>query len=167
MAVPDCLPAADLEVRILRTADEVDAVASDWDALVLAGRRTRPFLLARWIATRMRSWPDGRYAVVTAWRDKRLVAGFAVSVDRRAGILVADTLGGRKEYCTDLLVAPGEEAAGAAVLEALLADGIDAVDYYGFADDSALAEIAGPDLVCHPRSHVLHAEMPEGYDEFL
>ncbi len=156
-----------MEARILRTADAVDAIASEWDNLVLACPQAGPFLLAGWIATRMRTWPERRYAIVTGWRGARLVAGFAVVRDRRAGIVVAGSLGGVSEYYTDLLVAPGEAAAGAAVLDALRADGIDAVAYYGFPTGSALAEVAGRDLVYHKRSPILHAEMTEGYEEFL
>ncbi len=167
MALPETAPALRLETRILRTADELDAVAPQWDALALTGRRTGPPLLAGWLVTRMRTWPDRRYAIVTGWRGDRLVAGFAVVLERRASIVVADTLGGVNDYFTDLLFEPGDEAAGRAVLDALLADGVDAVAYYGFPDGSALAQIAGTDLIYHARSEVLSAEMPEGYEEFV
>ena len=71
--------ARNYDVRIVRTADELDAIAAAWDGLVLAGRRTGPFLLAGWIATRMRIEADRSYAIATAWRGDQLLAGFAVT----------------------------------------------------------------------------------------
>jgi CelD/BcsL family acetyltransferase involved in cellulose biosynthesis len=159
--------ATDYDVRTLRNPQELDAIAPAWDGLVIAGRRTGPFLLAGWIATRMRAEPGRRYAIATAWRGDQLIAGFATVIGRRSGLAVAQAIGGLDDYFQDLLYLSGEEAAAGGVLDAVRSERIDAVDYYGFGADSALAEIAGPGLVCHPRSTVLQAEMPDGYDAFV
>ncbi len=161
---------SDVAVRVLRTADELDAIAAAWDALVVAGRRTGPFLLAGWIGTRMRMVANQPYAIATAWRGEHLVAGFAVAIGRRSRLVVAQAFGGIEDYFQDLLYLPGETAAAAAVLEAIRSEPIDAVDFYGFAAGSALEEIAGvadSPLVCHRQAPVLRAEMPEGFDAFL
>jgi CelD/BcsL family acetyltransferase involved in cellulose biosynthesis len=151
----------------VRTADELDAISTAWDGLVLGGRRTGPFLLAGWVATQMRVVANQPYAIATAWRGEQLLAGFAVAIGRRSRLIVAEAIGGIDDYFQDLLFVPGETAAAVAVVEAIRSEPVDAVDYYGFAGGSALAEIAGSALVCHRQAPVLHAEMPDGFDAFL
>jgi CelD/BcsL family acetyltransferase involved in cellulose biosynthesis len=165
--IPGFFASSEFEVRVLRRADELDAIAPAWDALVLAGRGVGPCMLAGWIATRMRFAPERHYAVLTAWRGDRLLAGFAIATARRSGLTVAEAIGGWDDYFSDLLFLPGEDEAARGVLRAVRSEPVDAVDYYGIRAGSMLAEIAGTSLVTHRRSHILHAEMPDGFDAFL
>ena len=124
----------------------LEALAADWDRLVVAMRRPSPFLLHGWACAWWRHFGRaGELAVEVARRDGRVVAALPVFVRSSAGVRVARFLGGHESALGDLLLAPGEDPATAASLASRLAHGpSDLADLYGLPGESRLAAALPP-----------------------
>jgi CelD/BcsL family acetyltransferase involved in cellulose biosynthesis len=130
-----------LQVETITDAESFAALAGEWDELVLAQPRPSPFLLHAWLLEWIRSYGDtGDVTVRVARRDGRLVAALPLIVRRKAGLRVAEFLGGTQSALADLLVAPeGDEEASRAVADAARDGRHDFADLFGLPGDSNLS----------------------------
>jgi CelD/BcsL family acetyltransferase involved in cellulose biosynthesis len=151
-------------VETITTAAGLEALAADWDALVLAMARPSPFLLHGWLVEWWRHFGEGRtLAVAVAKREGRLVGAAPVYVARSRGVRVARFLGAHESSLGDLLLAAGEERkTGRLLVDELLEQPFDYADFYGLPADSALAASAEPRFVERVDAPVL--QLPDGWE---
>ena len=102
-----------MNVRILQTLAEVEAIAEPWKALGERAR-ARPFQSFAWSAAWLRTLgaaPGYRIAVGTAWEGDRLVAVLPFVVTKHKGVRLLQWIGARvTDYC-DALIDPAVAAA--------------------------------------------------------
>ena len=144
--------------------EALEALAADWDGLVLAMPRPSPFLLHGWVTEWWRQFGDGaRLAVAVAHRDGRLVGALPLYVRRTGGLRVARFLGGHESALADLLLDPGEPADTAAgLVDAFRAHPFDYCDLFGLPGASLLGGVAGPALPLVERVEAPVLLMPDG-----
>ncbi len=147
--------------------EALEALAPDWDRLVLEMPRPSPFLLHGWVTEWWRSFGDGaRLAVAVAHRDGRLVGALPLYVRRTGGLRVARFLGGHESALADLLLDPGEPADTAAgLVDAFRALPYDYCDLFGLPGASLLGGVAGPALPLVERVEAPVLLMPDGFEE--
>ncbi|HKF13879.1 MAG TPA: GNAT family N-acetyltransferase [Gaiellaceae bacterium] len=117
---------------------------TDWDRLVRAMPRPSPFLLHGWLSEWWRHYGERQtLAVEVAYRDGQLVGALPVCVTRRRGLRVLTFLCGRHSALADLLVAPGEEEAAAAIAQQAADTEHDFADLFGLPGGSKLVEALG------------------------
>jgi CelD/BcsL family acetyltransferase involved in cellulose biosynthesis len=128
------------ELSTVRDGEGFSALASEWDALVLAMPRPSPFLLHGWLRAWWEHHGSGRDLRVHVARENgRLTGALPLYVHRRLGVRVAGFLGDDAAALADLLLAPGAEPSTAARLAARASDGADLVDVFGLPAASRLA----------------------------
>jgi CelD/BcsL family acetyltransferase involved in cellulose biosynthesis len=147
--------------------DELEELASGWDALVLGMPRPSPFLLHGWVAEWWRAFGQGaELAVVTARRDGRLVGALPLYVRRTGGFRVARFLGGHESALADLLLAPDEPADTAAgLVDAFRSRPYDYCDLFGLPGTSVLGRVAASRLPLVERVEAPVLLMPDGFEE--
>jgi CelD/BcsL family acetyltransferase involved in cellulose biosynthesis len=92
----------------LAQIQDLDALAAEWDELVLAMNRPTPFMLHGWVKAWLRHLAgDAEPAVHVARRDGRLIAALPLVVRRRKGLRIASFVGYDHPF-VDALLAPGE-----------------------------------------------------------
>lgn len=133
----------------LETISDGEAFATldgDWDRLVRAMPRPSPFLLHGWLREWWRHYGDGgTLAVHVARRGGVLVGALPLCVQSRRGLRVLMFLCGRHSALADLLVAPGEDEAAAALAERAAGTAHDYADFFGLPGESRLARELGDD----------------------
>ena len=118
-------------LRVLTETAEIDAIAEDWRALEAACSDRLAYFQTHdwcrgWIETFCRDGGPCPH-VRTVWRGERLVALWPLMIVESAGIRRLETLGEpHTQYC-NVLIADGEDGAGAValLLEEGLGDGCD------------------------------------------
>jgi CelD/BcsL family acetyltransferase involved in cellulose biosynthesis len=133
-----------LTLDTVSDADSFDRLGPDWDRLVRSMPRPSPFLLHGWLREWWRHFGEhGTLALQVAYRDGQLVGALPVCVTPRWRLRVLTFLCGRHSALADLLVAPGEDEAAAAL--ARQAEGIDHdfADLFGLPGGSRLVEALG------------------------
>ena len=129
-----------LGVETLSSESEFVRLEESWDDLVRAMPRPSPFLLHGWLLEYWRHYGgDGELSVHAAYRGDRLVGALPLCVRRRGGLRVSEFVGGTWAILGDLLVAPGEESAAAALAERAVSSDHDFADLFGLPGSSRLA----------------------------
>jgi CelD/BcsL family acetyltransferase involved in cellulose biosynthesis len=153
-------------VQTVRSSDEFEALASEWDTLVLAMPRPSPFLLHGWLAEWWRHYgvSGEDLAVVTVLRGGQLVGAAPLFIRRERGVRTARFLGAHESALADLLLAEGEPMSTAR----LLTDGIqrqsfDYADLFGLPQTSLLAQTDMLPMVERVEAPVLL--MPNGWED--
>lgn len=137
-------PRGPLVLETISDGAGFEALASEWDDLVLAMPRPSPYLLHVWLSEWWRVHGTGcRLAVHVARRRGRLVGALPLFVERRHGIRTARFLGGKRSMLADVLVARGEDGVAPALVERAGGPGQDLVDLVGLPGGSRLAACAG------------------------
>ncbi len=150
VARPSGEPVAREGVRVETVSSEAEfaQLAGSWDDLVRAMPRPSPFLLHAWLLEWWRHYgnPEDALAVHVAYRGDRLVGALPLCIRPRAGLRVAEFVGGSWAALADLMVAPGEEesTAGALVEHAAAASGYDFASLFGLPGSSRLAASLPP-----------------------
>jgi CelD/BcsL family acetyltransferase involved in cellulose biosynthesis len=156
-----------MTTETITTGEGFDALAGEWDDLVLAMDRPSPFLLHAWIA----AW--WRHAQHEGWslrihvvrEDGRLVGALPLAVRRKGLLRVARFPGGHLSALADLMLAPGAGPAEAGALVDLAARGDhDLLDVFGLPADSRLAAATGTDLRLVPRAESPVLELGRGWE---
>jgi CelD/BcsL family acetyltransferase involved in cellulose biosynthesis len=129
-----------LRAEVLTDGAAFDAVAGEWDALVLGSARPTPFVLHGWL----RAWwslyrPESPMRCILVRDDAgTLVGGLPVAITRRGPVRVGELAGALA--LGDLLVAGADRTAVAAeAARALAREPLDVVDFDGLAAGSVLA----------------------------
>ena len=135
---------ADLTIAVVSDAQGLQALAPDWDRLVLAAARPSPFLLHAWVTTWWQHFGAGAtLAVITATRDSKLVGVAPMFIRRHRGLLVCRLLGGHESALGDLLVAPDDDGSIArALLDRLSQLRFHYLDVFGSPSGGVLTRIA-------------------------
>ena len=162
------VPATDAAgVRTVASSAELEALAGQWDELVLAMPRPSPFLLHGWITEWWRHLGEGaRLAVSVAERDGRLVGAAPLAIRRHRGLRLARFLGDHESALCDLLLASDEPIETAdALLDAVKRQPFDLLDVFGLPGASRLAAAAGDsDLAVIERVEAPVLDMPDGWE---
>jgi len=128
-----------------------EQLGAEWDALVRPMPRPSPFLLHGWLCEWWRHYGDGgKLAVHVARRNGKLVGALPLCVQPRRGLRVLMFLCGRHSALADLLVAPGEDEAAAALAQQAAASDHDFADFFGLPGGSRLVNVLG-----NSRLHVI------------
>jgi CelD/BcsL family acetyltransferase involved in cellulose biosynthesis len=152
------------EFRTVRSEAEFDALASEWDRLVLALDRPTPFLLHGWCAEWLSRNPgSARLAVEIAVSDGRLLAALPFVSERwGAAFTVGRFIGGAGSVFGDALVAPDAPSwIVAALVDRASAGAIDFASLRNLPEGSNLATVAGSErlwLQRHQRTARWHLE---------
>jgi CelD/BcsL family acetyltransferase involved in cellulose biosynthesis len=155
-----------LQLEVVRTTEEFEALGGEWDALVRAMPRPSPFLLHGWLAEWWRHYGAGaRLAVVVARRDGRLTGAAPMMIRRRGTARVARFLGAHESALGDLLLAEGEpRETGRSLVEALRSEPFDYADVFGLPVGSVLAEASGSSLPVVERVAAPVLDIPDGWE---
>jgi CelD/BcsL family acetyltransferase involved in cellulose biosynthesis len=156
----------DAVVQTVRSSDEFEALAPEWDTLVRAMPRPSPFLLHGWLAEWWRHYgvSGESLAVVTVLRDGRLVGAAPLFVRREHGVRTARFLGAHESALADLLIAEGEKASTARLLrDGIRSQSFDYADFFGLPRASLLGQFDGLRVVERVEAPVLL--MPDGWEE--
>jgi CelD/BcsL family acetyltransferase involved in cellulose biosynthesis len=159
-------PQNDAVVETVRTTDEFEALAPEWDTLVRAMGRPSPFLLHGWLAEWWRHYGASgeRLAVVTARRGGRLVGAAPLFVRREHGVRKARFLGAHESALADLMLAEGEPHSTARFLtDGIQTQSFDYADLFGLPQTSLLAQLDALPAVERVEAPVLF--MPNGWDD--
>ena len=134
--------ATTVQLDVIRTTEELEALAGEWDALVRAMPRPSPFLLHGWVTAWWRHYGAGRgLAVVVAGATASSPARLRSSSRRRGTARVARFLGAHESALGDLLLAEGEPPATAAAAAGGAAGSRSTtLDVFGLPGRSALGE---------------------------
>lgn len=147
MARADVLDGTSVELRTETISSETEfaRLGGSWDGLVRAMPRPSPFLLHGWLLEWWRHY-GGRddLAVHVAYRGPRLVGALPLFTRRRPGLRVAEFVGGTWALLADVLVAPGEEAVAAALVEQAASGEHDFANLFGLPGSSRLAAALPP-----------------------
>ena len=151
----------------VETFEDLEALAGEWDELVVAMPRPSPFLLHGWLVEWWRAYGvTGKLAVAVARRDGRLVGALPMHIRRVGAARVAQFLGAHESALADALVAPGE---GPEVVAGLLAElgrrPYDYCDVFGLPRASLFARAAGARLTEIERVEAPVLLMPNGWEE--
>ena len=124
-------------VRVLTSADAFAALASGWDAAVLAGPRPTPFVLHAWLMARIHALAPGTgLAILTVGDDDGIEAGVALAIERHGPLRVARLLSGEKVSHADAIGPDG--GAVEAVVHALARLDCDVIALTGLLASSRL-----------------------------
>jgi CelD/BcsL family acetyltransferase involved in cellulose biosynthesis len=159
-------PQDEAVVETVRTADQFESLAPEWDTLVRAMARPSPFLLHGWLAEWWRSFGHSKdgLAVVTVRRRGRLVGAAPLFIRRERGVRTARFLGAHESALADLLIATDEAASTAALLrEGVESQAFDYADLFGLPQGSQLGHFDGLRLVERVEAPVLL--MPNGWED--
>jgi CelD/BcsL family acetyltransferase involved in cellulose biosynthesis len=159
-------PPDEAVVETVRTAEEFESLAPEWDSLVRAMARPSPFLLHGWLAEWWRCY--GRsgesLAVVSARRQGRLVGAAPLFIRREHGVRVVRFLGAHESALADLLVAEDEPSSTAQLLQdGIRSQAFDYADLFGLPGMSLLGESDGLRVVERVEAPVLL--MPNGWED--
>jgi CelD/BcsL family acetyltransferase involved in cellulose biosynthesis len=161
------LTAALPSLRALTDVAGIAELAPAWDSLVESMPRPSPYLFSAWVVAWLaeQAFASEPYVVV-AERDGELVGVAPFVVCRSSRTRVAVFAGGQESALGDILLAPGEPPETArALLGALQASGVNALDVFGLPGTSVLAEAAGSRLRVIERVESPVTEMPDGWDD--
>jgi CelD/BcsL family acetyltransferase involved in cellulose biosynthesis len=156
----------DAVVETIRTADEFESLAPEWDTLVRAMARPSPFLLHGWLAEWWRHYGGAGegLAVVTVLRRGRLVGAAPLFVRREHGLRTARFLGAHESALADLMIAPDEPPSTAGLLtEGIQGQSFDYADLFGLPQESPLGQLDALRMVERVEAPVLL--MPTGWDD--
>jgi CelD/BcsL family acetyltransferase involved in cellulose biosynthesis len=150
--------------ELISSAERLDSLAGEWDALVRAMPRPSPFLLHGWLVEWWRHFGEGaQLTTVVARRDGRLVGAIPVFARRSHGLRVARFLGAHESALADVLLAVGEPPATARALVAeLRRQPFDYADFFGLPGGSVLSPVDGPTFVHRVDAPVL--DMRDGWE---
>jgi CelD/BcsL family acetyltransferase involved in cellulose biosynthesis len=134
-----------LTLDTISGADAFARLHTDWDRLVRAMPRPSPMLLHGWLREWWRHYGErGTLAVHVAYRDGQLVGALPLCIRPRRGRLrVLTFLGGRHSALADVLVAPDEGGAAAALAERAARTDHDFADLFGLPEGCRLVEALG------------------------
>jgi CelD/BcsL family acetyltransferase involved in cellulose biosynthesis len=131
----------DLDLRVVTTAEGLDALAPEWDGLVRAAARPCPFLLHAWVSAWWRHLGAGStLAVIAARRGGALVGVAPMIIQKRHGLLACRLLGGAESALGDLLVANDfDHSIARALLQSVSELRFDYLDVFGVPGGGPLA----------------------------
>jgi CelD/BcsL family acetyltransferase involved in cellulose biosynthesis len=134
---------AEVRTETISRLKDFARLGGSWDELVRSMRRPSPFLLHDWLLEWWRHYGTERtLAVHVAKTGDRLVGALPLCWTRRFGLRVTEFLGGTGAPLADLLLAPGQEGATAALLAARITTvGVDYADLFGMPRDSRLEAV--------------------------
>jgi CelD/BcsL family acetyltransferase involved in cellulose biosynthesis len=156
----------DTVTEAVQSPDRLEALGSEWDALVRTMARPSPFLLHGWVAEWWRHYGSSgeRLAVVTVRRQGRLVGAAPLFVGREHGVRTARFLGANESALADLLLAKDEPASTARLLrEGIQSQSFDYADLFGLPQTSLLGQFDDLRLVERVEAPVLL--MPNGWED--
>ena len=126
------------QVELLRTVDELEALAPEWEALWREDRRATPFQSPAWLVPWAASFADNRPWALAIREAGALAALLPACVYQRQLMLLG---AGTTDYC-DWLVRPGFEQPALAALRTALSDAEgedwDTAEFVQLREDSAL-----------------------------
>lgn len=160
-------PSPTLEIDLATDTAAFEALAGEWDRLVLAADRPSPFLLHGWALAWWRHFSqDASLAVVTARLDDVVVGIAPMVITRRRRVRVCRFLGGHESALGDLLVAdPDDDQVPRALMERVRRLPFDYLDAFGIPEAGPMARWcrwAGVTLLRRVESPVL--VMHEGWE---
>jgi CelD/BcsL family acetyltransferase involved in cellulose biosynthesis len=122
---------------------ELAGRAQEWDAVVEAGPRPSPFMLAAWIESWCSAFSanPASHALTVAERDGALRAVLPLRIARRGLLRTLELVGGDEAAPSDLALHPGEPAATAGAV-------IRAVRSWGGFDNACLAGLDASGTLC-------------------
>ncbi|MDX6579674.1 MAG: hypothetical protein QOJ47_1223 [Gaiellales bacterium] len=159
-------PLLTLELRTHHTRDDIESLAREWDALVVAAPRPSPYLLWAWVD----QWLAGpgaaaKVAVVSASREGRLAALLPTCIVRRHRVRTLAFIGDRESWLADLLLAPGEPSSTAlALLSRLRELPYDVAAFTGVPGGSLLDAATAGRLRLVERAEHPVLDMPDGWE---
>ncbi len=156
----------ELTLSVVSDLGGLEALAPEWDRLVLAARRPSPFMLHDWICTWFRHFAaEGKLAVITARRDSLLVGVAPMFIRRRGGLLVCGLAGGQSAL-GDLLVASDPDGSiGRALFSAICELRFHYLDVFGSPPGGVLPRLCtGPELTLLRRVEGPVLQMPNGWE---
>lgn len=156
-----------LTMSVISDAAGLEALAHEWDPLVLAAARPSPFMLHVWVTAWWRHYGIGNaLAVITARRGSTLVGIAPMFIRRRRGLRTCEFLGSYESALGDLLIAPGEDGSVARGLLASLAElPFDYLDVFGAPAGGVFTQLTTDERLHHVRrveAPVIH--MPNGWE---
>jgi CelD/BcsL family acetyltransferase involved in cellulose biosynthesis len=156
-----------LTMSVISDAAGLDALAHEWDPLVLAAARPSPYMLHVWVTAWWRHFGNGSaLAVITARRASTLVGIAPMFIRRHRGLRTCEFLGSYESALGDLLIAPGDDGSVARELLACLAElPFDYLDVFGAPAGGVFTQLATDQRLHHVRrveAPVLH--MPHGWE---
>ena len=155
-----------LELRTHHSRDDIESLAREWDALVVAAPRPSPYLLWPWVD----QWLAGpgataKVAVVSAHRGGRLAGLLPTCIVRRHRVRALAFIGDRESWLADLLLAPGEPSSTALALLSGLRDmPYDVAAFTGVPRGSLLDAATAGRLRLVERAEHPVLDMPEGWE---
>lgn len=155
-----------LTVTTISDPTAFEALAPEWDDLVVAAPRPSPFLLHGWLSAWWQHAPGRQIRIEVGLSGERLVAAIPLELATHAGLTVARVMGHHHTALADVVAAADHrEDAVPFALEALASTGADYVDIFGFADGSSLhraADASGAFVVRRVEAPTL--DLTEGWD---
>jgi CelD/BcsL family acetyltransferase involved in cellulose biosynthesis len=132
------------EIDVIDTEHDFAAIEPEWDLLVRCMPRPSPFLMHPWIGAWLRHYPEARrVCILVARRRGRAVGALPLVITQKAWLRKLEFVGGSQSALADLLLAPGEEEAGTALVERALRLPYDVADFYGLPGQGRLAKLGG------------------------
>lgn len=156
-----------LTMSVISDAAGLEALAHEWDPLVLAAARPSPYMLHVWVTAWWRHFGMGSaLAVITARRGSTLVGIAPMFIRRQRGLRTCEFLGSYESALGDLLIGPGDDGSVAKALLASLAElPFDYLDVFGAPAGGVFRQLATDQRLHHVRrveAPVIH--MPHGWE---
>ncbi len=163
----DAGSATQVSYRTLTSPAELEAIASDWDALVRSMPRPSPFMSTAWLLPWWRHHgAERRMCVLAAFDGEAFVGGLALEIERRApGIEVAHLMGRHHAALGGVIADPAHEAVVTpGLVDRLSLSGADYVDFFGLSPEGALAQYAAGNAVLLERVESPVLDVSRGWE---
>jgi CelD/BcsL family acetyltransferase involved in cellulose biosynthesis len=145
--------------------EDLDALASEWDGLVLAMEKPTPFLLHGWVRAWLRHLAGNNGpAIHVARRDGRLVAALPLVVRKRRGLRLASFVGGDHPF-VDVLLAPDEGPETVGALATHASKSHDCASLFAISAESTIAQTCAERFRLVPRVCAPSLDLEPGFEQ--
>jgi CelD/BcsL family acetyltransferase involved in cellulose biosynthesis len=154
-----------LEIDVIRAREAFLGLEPEWDMLVNSMPRPSPFLTHAWIATWLNHYADGHEpSIVVARRHGRIVGALPLMTTRTTWLRTLEFIGGSHSALADILLAPEEQEAGAALVQRARRIPHDAAKLYGLPSASQLERLTGRGLHFLERAEAPVLDLAESWE---